>query len=396
MKIICTVMVAGMMVYAIAGAAGAKDAAKPEATLIYSFCSQQNCADGEEPPAGLVDVDGTLYGTTQYGGISGCTQGCGVVFSLAPATGTETVVYSFCSRQNCTDGSAPRADLLHVKNMMYGTTETGGAYGDGTVFTIDLRSGAETVLHSFGEGADGSTPMAGLIESHDILYGTTGNGGEYGHGAVYSLDPHTGSETVVYSFGGGADGQGPEAALVELNGMLYGTTYFGGDRGFGTVFALDPKTGAETVFHSFGSGVDGQYPEGGLVELNHVLFGATEEGGTSDAGTIFTIDQTTGTEQVVYSFCSKSYCADGELPDGNLIEVKGAIYGTTFAGDRHDDGTAFVFYPGTGVETVLHSFGEQYDQPVGGLLRVGNTLYGTTSEGGANVIGGAVFALTHY
>jgi uncharacterized repeat protein (TIGR03803 family) len=99
---------------------------------VYSFCSQQNCTDGSGPYAGLIDVKGTFYGTTEFGG----GHGGGTVFSLDPKAGAETAVYSFCSRKNCSDGEYPAAGVIDVDEALYGTTEDGGTYGYGTVFSL--------------------------------------------------------------------------------------------------------------------------------------------------------------------------------------------------------------------------------------------------------------------
>ena len=114
------------------------DPASGSETVLYSFCAQQNCADGAAPLANLINVDGVLYGTTLIGGITGCStnEGCGTVFSFEPGTGAEQVVYAFCSQQSCADGAYPEAALIAVNNMLYGTTEGGGAWGDGTVFAL--------------------------------------------------------------------------------------------------------------------------------------------------------------------------------------------------------------------------------------------------------------------
>jgi uncharacterized repeat protein (TIGR03803 family) len=101
-------------------------------TVVYSFCSQKKCADGTLPKGGLIDVKGTLYGTTGLGG----AYGGGTVFSLDPSTGKETVLYSFCRKKNCTDGWLPSASLVDVKGILYGTTDGGGAYEVGTVFAV--------------------------------------------------------------------------------------------------------------------------------------------------------------------------------------------------------------------------------------------------------------------
>jgi len=115
-----------------------------------------------------------------------------------------------------------------------------------------------------------------------------------GCGTVFSVSPKTGAEKVIYSFLGGTDGKDPDANLLDLNGTLYGTTYNGGgDRscefGCGTVFSVNPKTGTETVFHSFGRGRDGTKPSAGLIDVNGMLYSTTEEGGAYGGGTVFSI-----------------------------------------------------------------------------------------------------------
>jgi uncharacterized repeat protein (TIGR03803 family) len=199
-----------------------------------------------------------MYNTTAEGGSSGD----GTVFALNSNTGAESVVYSFCSQQNCADGETPIAGLIDVHGTLFGTTGGGGSHTFwGTEFAIDQNTGTEKVLHSFGRGTDGKSPDAGLIDMRGKLYGTTseGGGGTYctaqvGYGTVFALDPKTGTETVLSSFCGQdncTDGAYPFAGLTDVNGTLYGTTAGGGTGcnsygcGRGTVFALDPKSGAK-------------------------------------------------------------------------------------------------------------------------------------------------------
>jgi uncharacterized repeat protein (TIGR03803 family) len=275
-------------------------------TVVHSF-GGSGSKDGSLPFDGLIDAKGTLYGTMEGGGAN-CQSsgGCGIVFALDPTTGAETVLYSFCAQKKCRDGSEPTADLIDVKRTLYGTTQNGGAYcqssgGCGTVFGLDVKTGAETVLHSFGSsGTDGTFPFAGLIDVNGTLYGTTDQGGsdannKYCHagcGTVFSLDPATGVETVLYAFCGHQpnadphqhckDGQTPDAGLIDVNGTLYGTTLNAGVYGWGVLFALDPKSGVETVLHAFGHGTDGLAPNAAtLIDVNGTLYGTTAGGGTS-------------------------------------------------------------------------------------------------------------------
>lgn len=221
------------------------------------------------------------------------------------------------------------------------------------------------------------------------LYGTTsGENTLNSFGTVFKIDS-TGTEEVLYTFSGGADGAYPEGVLVRAqNGDLYGTTYLGGDFSAGTVFRLD-SSGNETVLHSFKGGVDGAFPLSGLVtDGGRNLYGTTNGGGAFGLGTVFRVD-TAGREQILYSF--RGGTSDGQNPVSSLVrDARGNLYGTTYTGgdgacDIGGCGTVFEFNA-LGQETLLHSFNATSDGvfPYGNLIRdsAGN-LYGTASAGGA-------------
>ena len=158
---------------------------------LYSF--QGGSGDGANPQAGLLDVEGTLYGTTESGG----PNGYGTVFAIAPS-GTETVLHYFGASSE--DGTFPQAGLINVKGTLYGTTFQGGAHDLGTVFAI-TPSGTETVLYSFmgkcnGSCTDAAYPLAGLLDVNGTLYGTTQEGGAGNYGTVFTITP-SGTETVL-------------------------------------------------------------------------------------------------------------------------------------------------------------------------------------------------------
>lgn len=402
----------------------AAEAAKFQEKVLWSFGSG---TDGHYPSASLINVKGMLYGTTSAGGAGiGCSPyGCGTVFAVDPKTSVETVVYSFCSRRNCADGEAPYSNLIDVKSTLYGTTFEGGSGFDapqfGAAFALNPNTGTERVIHSFcsqQDCTDGANPVAGLINVNGIFYGTTETGGTSFYGTAFALDPKAGTETVLYSFCTQqtcADGQNPNPALVDVNGTLYGTTVAGGayscgnGSGCGTAFSLDPNTRAETVLHSFGNGgSDGRAPEAALIVVNGLLYGTTDAGGLSGCGaygcgTVFSIDPNTGAEKVLYAFCSHGNCTDGANPFASLIAVDGLLYGTTQAGGHlgcggGGCGTVFSVDPNTGAEKVVYSFcGEQNctDGASAGasLIDVNGVLYGTTYAGGAYGYG-TVFALS--
>jgi uncharacterized repeat protein (TIGR03803 family) len=302
--------------------------------VVYRFGQR----DGVNPyDAGLIDVNGTLYGTTAYGGSAsrGCArrrnQHCGTVYSIS-TNGAENVLHNFGVGS---DGGDPFASLLNVNGTLYGTTEYGGAncevvgphWGCGTVFMI-TTSGSETVLHSFDASyGDGAYPVAGLTDVKGTLYGTTAYGGGAPNSGVVFKITTSGTLKDIYSFQGGSDGQRPQAGLVAMKGMLYGTTIQGGASGEGTVFVIS-TSGKERVLYSFQGGSDGGGPNA-LINVNGTLYGTSSRGGAGGDGTVFVIS-TSGKERVLYSFQGGS---DGGGPYA-VINVNGTLYGTTSWGVR--------------------------------------------------------------
>ena len=349
-------------------------------TVLYSFAGG---FDGVYPNSvPVLGKKGNLYGTTQDGG----DYYYGTVWDVTPS-GTETILHSF--QNNGTDGGNPSADLARDKEgNLYGTTFDGGAYGSGTLFELN-PFGTETILYSFnpGNGTDGGNPSAGLVlDKEGNLYGTTLYDGAYSGGSVFELTP-SGTETILWSFGSGTDGYSPLAGLVlDKKGNLYGTTLLGGAYGGGTVFEVTPS-GTETILHSFDpNGTDGSYPYGRLVrDKKGNLYGTTSTGGAYGYGAVFEVTPS-GTETILHSFDANG--TDGYSPFAALVLDKGGnLYGTTENGGTYDYGTVFELTP-AGTETILYSFnpgnGTDGYYPFSGLVldKKGN-LYGTTLFGGA-------------
>jgi uncharacterized repeat protein (TIGR03803 family) len=304
-------------------------------TVLHSF----NGIDGARPGAGLIDVSGTLYGTTRSGGRGNCVGGCGVVFSIK-ADGTVKVLHDF--GVDTSDGTHPEANLIDVSGTLYGTTLEGGGRDRGTAFSI-TTDGTERVLHSFGYYEDGYWPMAPLIDVSGTLYGTTYAGGAGRVGTVFSMTTD-GTEKVLHGFSNGQDGKYPRAPLINVNGKLYGTTESGGAFRAGTVFDVSTD-GHETVLHSFGDGYDGVHPEAGLRDMNGTLYGTTADGGAyvssynfDGFGTVFSITPD-GHETVLHSFGNGD---DGAHPAAGLRDVSGmGLVGTTRYGGVYGRGTVF-------------------------------------------------------
>ena len=349
-------------------------------TVLYSFATSVDAAYPLRQSL-LLASDGNFYGMTYYDGV----HGYGAVFKITPA-GAETVLYSFAGGA---DGEEPYGSLVQgTDGNFYGLTYSGGTHGDGTVFKI-TPAGAETVLYSFGSGADGEEPYGSLVQGTDgNFYGMTESGGTQSEGTVFKITP-AGVETVLWSFGSGIDGIEPYGALVQgSDGSFYGMTYEGGTHNDGTVFKITPA-GAETVLYSFAGGADGDEPYGSLVQgTDGNFYGMTYEGGPTNDGTVFKITPA-GAETVLYAFGSG---ADGNEPYGSLVQgTDGNFYGMTYEGGANNEGTIFQVTP-SGTETVLWSLGAGSDgnEPYGSLtFGPDGTLYGLTYEGGANG-GGAV------
>lgn len=373
----------------------------PGYRVLHSFGADH---DGSGP-TDLINVGNTFYGTTVGGGARYCgyRAGCGTVFSIT-TNGTEKVLHRF---GKATDGWWPAAGLTDVAGTLYGTTEYGGAFDHGTVFSITTR-GDEKVLYSFRNRPDGENPSADLIDHGGALYGVTFAGGigcaAEGCGTVFRITTD-GRERVLHKFYTERGGWYPSGDLNYTNGKFYGVTFNGGPYGvsiggWGTVFSITTG-GAEKVLHDFGKGNDGWYPAAGLVSASRALYGTTEEGGsncgTEGCGTVFSITRG-GAEKVLHSFNG----IDGGYPEGTLIDVGGTLYGTTEGGGanycpRDYDGRCGTVFSITtdGKEKVLHSFSKRTDGngPVAGLTYKSGSLFGTTERGG-RYDGGVVFSLT--
>lgn len=332
-------------------------------TILHNFTGGK---DGSNPWSGLtIDAKGNLYGTTIVGGGAYCFNdyGCGVVFRLSHGTRgwKESILYSF---KGVSDGAHPGYGALAIDTAgnLYGTTIYGGtgycSTGCGIVFKITHHSGVwqEQVLHTFTafSQTDGATPYGGLVlDPAGNIYGTTSGGGNSacGCGTVFKLDP-SGAETVIYNFGGGADGAEPFAGpLRDAAGNLYGTTLSGGsDLGYGTVFKLD-ATGTKTLLHTFtGYPYDGAAPYATLArDAAGNLYGTTYFGGSGKSvcqsngqpigcGTMFKVNAQ-GKETVLHNFS-----VDGaEIIGGVTLDANGNLYGATSIGGRKYPGAGIVY-----------------------------------------------------
>ncbi len=348
-------------------------------SVIWSF-------DSGSYPNGRVTLDpttGVLYGTTVAAG-----NGFGTVFSLSSKHGIwkYTMLYAFAGGA---DGQNPYAGLSEDSSgALYGTTEAGGSYGEGTLFKLAYNgsSWVHTVLHTFGGGHDGANPYSALLidEKAGTIYGTTVKGGAHDCGTVFEQAP-SGHERVLHSFAS-SEACDPYSGLREdSSGRLYGASLGSGLQGFGSVYMLQQVQGkwSESMIYRF-DGADGEGPNDiDLDRATNTLYGTTT-GGHLAAPTVFTLTETNGVwqENTLYTL--------NQTPVGlHLDAATGNLYGATYTFDSNTDGSVFELTSsgGTWTETNLHNFAGppgDGDNPTARPTEDPKTgyLYGTTYSGG--------------
>ncbi len=329
--------------------------------------------------------------------------------ALSPQAQTLTVLHYFTGG---VDGAYPDAGLtMDGDGNLYGTTFGAGySNSNGSAYKLTHKNGGWTFapLHTFTGGDDGGLPYAGVVFGPDgTLYGTTSQGGAYGQGTVFRLQPppHFSpnllapwDETVLYSFQGGNDGANPYGAVTfDPTGNIYGTTYAGGGPrgGNGTVYQMTPSGGGhwtENVIYSF-SNSDGSIPLSSLTRDNSGnLYGTTVAGGANGYGTIYELSYSAGSgwaQSFLYSFNANGV-ANPYV--GLIFDPSGNLYGATADGA----GGIFKLTPSDGTWTYSLLYGSGGGISAcgarGNLVRDGEgNLYGTTYCDGSN---GTIFKLT--
>ncbi len=259
-----------------------------------------------------------------------------------------------------------------------------------------------TILHSFSSfGAppppEGGTPLDSLVYSNGMLYGTTEFGAS-GQGTVFSVNSDGSGYTNLHAFTplnpvpttGNKDGANPACTLIVSGNLLYGTTLNGGSNGDGAVFVATLDGTVVKTLYSFTNGADGANPAGSLTLSGGTLFGTAKNGGHSYSGTIFSIE-TNGTGFTnLYTFTNGM---DGAYPTGGLVLLGDTLYGTAEDGGIDSAGTVFsIKTNGSGFASLYNFAFDDGESPMAGLTLVGTTLYGTTSDGGAS-FSGNLFAI---
>ena len=382
-------------------------------SVVYSFTNSPQ--PGDATSSLILDND-TLYGITYNGG----TSSNGTVFKVKTNGSGYTVIKNFSALSDSypytnSDGAWPSAALVLSGNTLYGTTQNGGSLGGGTVFKVDTDGARYTNLKNFprpdlnNHNYDGAFPCAGLVKSGSTLYGTARYGGTNGTGTIFKVDTNGGSFAVLKTFSGNindfsspSDGALPSAALVLSSNTLYGTTYFGGNFGNGTVFMINTNGSGYSLLKSFpdrvnGANHDGAKPWAGLALNGSTLYGTTTAGGESGWGTVFKISTHGDDFTVLRAFAN---IPDGAYPQSVLLLDGNTLYGTTAAGGSSGNGTVFKI----STDGIGFAIAKCFSATIGGintdganpnfagLVLSGSTFYGATSSGG-NSGSGTVFKL---
>ncbi len=331
------------------------------------------------------DVTNSLAGVTGSGGLA--TDG--TLLKMDTSGSNYSILHDF--KPGYIDGTYPYyTQFARDGNILYGTTQSGGAYGRGTLFKINANGTGRTILHEFSN-VDGQGPYGGVILDGTTLYGMTYGGGTFNLGVVYKINTDGNGFSVLHN-SDNANGSRPYGSLLQYGTTLYGMTNTGGNSGLGTIFKLDiDGTGFSVMHHFNGTVYDGRSPYGSLVSDGTMLYGMTYYGGSSNLGTIFRIKLDGSLFKLLQNFTG----ANGQNPFGSLTLSGTNLYGMTYSGGYSSLGTVFNTDIDGSFFNVMHDFnGTNGQYPYGSLVYDGFWLYGMTYGGGDAGLG-AVFHISN-
>ncbi len=340
-------------------------------TQAYSVAHAfSNNGDAADPKSGMTELGGVFYGTTYAGG----SESSGVLFRFDPSGNAYQSWHNFGASGS---GARPVSGLAVMGGKLYGTTESGGANGDGVIFEFDPGPVAYQELHDF-DGTGGRRPLSALTPDAGTLYGTTNQGGSNGAGVLFSYNPGTDTYTPRHDFDF-SDGAFPEGDMSLVAGKLYGMTMIGGNGSSGVLYEYDLGTNAYQVLLPLAQ-VNAGNPQNGLLELGGLLYGLS-----SSPGKLFSYHIATATFSPLANFLGAD---QGRAPRGRLLEYAGKLYGTTEYGGLYDGGVLYELNPANDAYTVLHHFNSaEGSRPSCGLTELNGKLYGMTENGNPNLPG---------
>lgn len=320
-------------------------AKKGAATVVHSFTGGADGENADGAPA--ISLSDYVVGTTRYGGADGCGTAYRYTIRGGAFTNASFSCYGGPPPNNLAfPFSGPTIDPGTA--LPIGTAPLGGQTNNGGWYLYDYNQGQIGRQYEFS-GSDGSAPYGGITEvqfagGDTAWYVPASAGGSSNLGTVTVFD--SSGTRVLHNFTGGSDGANPYGKVLNEFYYLFGTTYYGGGTNLGTVYRMDISGGSYSVLHTF-QGIccgnsDGSFPSSGLTPnwKDGMYYGTTiNGGGPTDNGTVYKIDPNTGAETVVHAFTGP----DGAHPTyGDLyIDSKGTIYGTTLRGGKHNLGVVF-------------------------------------------------------
>lgn len=333
-------------------------------------------ATGGYPLGPLLSDGAVLYGTTSQGGVNFG----GTVFKINKDGTGHTKLVEFDEDF----GSSPQGNIAYDGTYIYGSTRFGGTFFDGTVYKVKTDGTGFQSLRSFNGSVEGFSPIGGVFFDGTYLWGTTLAGGSSSQGTLFRLLPDGSGYQTLVSFNGTGNGASPKATLVSDGTFLYGITFQGGVTGNGTLFRILPTGSGFVKLADFSGSASGAQPEGTLLVIGSALYGTKSYGGPGRVGNIFKVDNTGANLTNVYSFE-----VAGNNPVGDLVSDGTFLYSTTTMGGRNDVGTLYKIKPdGTGFQKILDfEDAATGGRPLNGVCRIGSTLYGMTSQGGVNNAG---------
>jgi uncharacterized repeat protein (TIGR03803 family) len=294
----------------------------------------------------------TLYGTTNAGG----DFNKGVLFSYDISRNEVTNLHTFGSGTDT--ASNPSIFLLYGNSQtLYGITDSGGDYNSGTLYKYNFTTHTQEVIYSFGntvgfDAPDGSFPSF-LLEDGNIIYGTCAQGGDYGGGTIYFYNVLNRTSSKLYSFGNGNDPSEPGYISLIGGNKICCLSVQGGNNMLGTIFTYDITLNTINILYNFGSTInDGVSPIIFCIK-GSIMYGITRDGGSFNLGTIFSFDLTNNQYSTLFHFSGTN---DGSLPI-YITEINDVLYGTTLQGGTNNKGVLYSYDINTGTQIVLHSFG---------------------------------------
>lgn len=299
---------------------------------------------------------------------------CAALASCAAAFAQLTVLHDF---DQTPDGRSPRGVSARAGAYLFGVAQYGGANSWGSVWAYQTTTGTFAKLHDFSRAADGGVPIDLVVAGNAIL-GTTSGGGAHDDGTIWQIFPGPfDNRRDLDGAVEGASGRG----IVLKDGHIYAVTYAGGGSGAGTIFSMNTTTGDFDTLHEFDAAADGLHPSGRPVFRGNVLYGTAFEGGANGSGTLWSLDITSNQFTKLHDFDALN---DGNHPAGDVVLDGAVLYGSAMNGGANNQGTLWSYDPAQRGVAKLHDFAQNVDGSGPGAMRqYGGRLIGTAANGGS-------------